>query len=62
MADAIGQGGGFEIRSRGDVSDHGPFALRGRPAALLFSGVTDYYHSPDDTPDRLKLEDIRRSG
>jgi aminopeptidase YwaD len=48
--------------ARGDISDHGPFALRGIPAAFLWTGPDDRYHSPADTSEHLDLADLQRAG
>ncbi len=53
---------GFEVEEGGDVSDHGPFARRGVPAALLSTPADSRYHTPDDTSEHLERETIRRSG
>lgn len=60
--DALSDGAGYEVRSPGDVSDHGPFARRGVPAALLWTGRDGRYHTAQDTPEHLDVEDIRRAG
>lgn len=60
--DALAEGPGYEVRSPGDVSDHGPFARRGVPAALLWTGRDGRYHTAQDTPEHLDVEDIRRAG
>lgn len=48
--------------SRGNVSDHGPFALRGIPAAFLWTGPDDSLHTAADTSDHLDIDDIVRAG
>lgn len=48
--------------TRGDISDHGPFALRGVPAAFLWTGPDDRLHTDADTTDHLDVEDLRRAG
>lgn len=53
---------GYEVRAPGDLSDHGPFAHRGVPAAFLWTGRDGRYHSPDDTAEHLRVEDLRRAG
>jgi putative aminopeptidase FrvX len=45
-----------------DCSDHGPFEHAGISAAFAYSGQTDYYHSPSDTVDKVKTEDVQRTG
>jgi acetylornithine deacetylase/succinyl-diaminopimelate desuccinylase-like protein len=54
-------GGGYEARAAGDVSDHGPFARRGIPAAFLWSGWDAGWHSPGDTHEHLQVDDLARS-
>lgn len=46
----------------GDVSDHGPFARRGVPAALLWTGDDGRLHTPADTFEHLDIADIQRAG
>lgn len=46
----------------GAVSDHVPFARRGVPSALLWSGPDPRYHSPRDTAEHLRIDDLRRAG
>jgi hypothetical protein len=36
------------IRALGDISDHGPFALAGMPAAFLWTGWEPNHHEPTD--------------
>lgn len=36
------------IRELGDISDHGPFALAGMPAAFLWTGWEPNHHEPTD--------------
>lgn len=60
--EALTDSSGYEVRSPGDISDHGPFARRGLPAVLLWTGRDDRYHTPQDTPEHLDVEDIRRAG
>lgn len=58
----LAPGDGFELRAAGDISDHGPFARRGVPAAFLWTGRDPRYHSPQDTAEHLRVDDIRRAG
>lgn len=51
-----------ERRTMCDCSDNGPFGLAGIPAALLWSGPEDDYHSPSDVPANLDRADLSRSG
>lgn len=60
--EALADGSGYEVRSPGDISDHGPFARRGVPAVLLWTGRDGRYHTSQDTPEHLDVEDIRRAG
>lgn len=53
---------GFDVEAEGDISDHGPFARRGVPAALLSTPADSRYHTPNDTSEHLERETIRRSG
>ena len=48
-------------RSRGDISDHVPFALAGVPAALLWRGDNPNYHQAGDdlVEDEALLENLR---
>jgi Zn-dependent M28 family amino/carboxypeptidase len=52
---------GFHVEARGDISDHVPFAARGVPAALLWTGRSPGYHGPGDTVDLLRPGDIART-
>lgn len=47
---------------RGDVSDHGPFALRGVPAAWLWTGPDGRLHTPADTLEHVRAADLQRTG
>ncbi|MDX1658933.1 MAG: M28 family metallopeptidase [Nitriliruptorales bacterium] len=53
---------GVQVRAEGDVSDHGPFARRGVPAAFLWTGIDGRYHSPADTAEHLRVGDLDRAG
>lgn len=48
--------------ARGDISDHGPFALRGVPAAFLWTGDDGRLHTPADTFEHLDVTDVERAG
>ncbi|MFT5221918.1 MAG: hypothetical protein ACI867_000213 [Glaciecola sp.] len=61
VATAAGLGGYREER-RGDISDHGPFARQGIPAAFLWTFNDGVLHTPRDTPDRLRQTDMARAG
>ncbi len=61
VAEASGLAG-YRVELRGDISDHGPFARRGIPAAFLWTGPDGRLHTPADTPEHLRVEDLRRAG
>lgn len=48
--------------SRGDISDHGPFARRDIPAAFLWTDRDGRLHTPADTFEHLDPDDLVRSG
>ncbi len=48
--------------SRGDISDHGPFARRGIPAAFLWTDRDGRLHTPADTAEHLDPADLTRAG
>lgn len=50
------------VEARGDISDHGPFALAGIPAAFLWTYDDGVLHTPADTVDRIRPEDVDRAG
>lgn len=50
------------VRRDGDVSDHGPFARRGIPAAHLWGGPDPRFHSPADTAEHLQAASVGRAG
>lgn len=41
-------------------SDHASFDRRGIPNIFFFTGITDQYHTPDDTADTINLEGASR--
>ena len=53
---------GFAVGSV--LSDHGPFWLRGLPALFPFPAgdKPEWYHTPDDTPERVDPDRLRRMG
>ena len=53
---------GFRVEQRGDISDHGPFARLGIPAAFLWTYDDGRYHTAADTADHLQVEALRRAG
>lgn len=50
------------VESRGDISDHGPFARRGIPAAFLWTGDDGRLHTPADTFEHVRAQDVQRAG
>ena len=46
----------------GDVSDHGPFALAGIPAALLWTGFEPNHHEPTDVAGNVDIAALRNAG
>lgn len=52
----------FRVEARGDISDHGPFARRGVPAAFLWTYEDGRYHTAADTPEHLEVDDLQRAG
>jgi aminopeptidase YwaD len=50
------------VRSLGDISDHGPFALAGMPAAFLWTGNEPNHHLPTDVVRNVAPRSLRRSG
>jgi len=62
VAMTAGLGDRVAVEARGDVSDHGPFARRGVPAAFLWSYSDGRLHTPNDTAEHLVVDDIGRAG
>ncbi|MBW3620194.1 MAG: M20/M25/M40 family metallo-hydrolase [Actinobacteria bacterium] len=60
VADA--EGLSVRAEARGDISDHGPFAHAGVPAAFLWTFDDGVLHTPADTSDRIRAEDLDRAG
>lgn len=52
---------GYRVERRGDISDHGPFALRGIPAAFLWTYMEPRWHKPDDTSEHLQEDAVGRA-
>lgn len=52
---------GYRVERRGDISDHGPFALRGIPAAFLWTYMDPRLHSPADTWEHLESDAVERA-
>ena len=50
------------VRTLGDISDHGPFALAGMPAAFLWTGFEPNHHLPTDVVRNVASRSLRRSG
>jgi aminopeptidase YwaD len=50
------------VRTLGDISDHGPFALAGMPAAFLWTGFEPNHHQPTDVVRNVAPRSLRRSG
>ena len=50
------------VRTLGDISDHGPFALAGMPAAFLWTGFEPNHHLPTDVVRNVAPRSLRRSG
>ncbi|HKX24765.1 MAG TPA: M28 family peptidase [Actinomycetota bacterium] len=50
------------VRTLGDISDHGPFALAGMPAAFLWTGLEPNHHLPTDVVRNVAPRSLRRSG
>jgi Peptidase family M28 len=53
---------GASVRTLGDISDHGPFALAGMPAAFLWTGFEPNHHQPTDVVRNVAPRSLRRSG
>jgi hypothetical protein len=50
------------VAGLGDISDHGPFALAGMPAAFLWTGDEPNHHRPTDVVRNVRRRALRRSG
>jgi hypothetical protein len=50
------------VRALGDISDHGPFALAGMPAAFLWTGDEPNHHRPTDVVRNVARRALRRTG
>lgn len=59
---AAGEDLAVRVEARGDISDHGPFAKAGIPAAFLWTFEDGVLHSPQDTSDRVRPHDVARAG
>ncbi|MGH2765200.1 MAG: M28 family metallopeptidase [Actinomycetota bacterium] len=50
------------VRSLGDISDHGPFARAGTPAAFLWTGPEPNHHLPTDVVRNCRPRALHRAG
>lgn len=50
------------VRSLGDISDHGPFARAGMPAAFLWTGSEPNHHLPTDVVRNCRPRALARAG
>lgn len=50
------------VRTLGDISDHGPFALAGVPAAFLWTGDEPNHHLPSDVVRNCERRALGRAG
>jgi hypothetical protein len=49
------------VRTLGDISDHGPFALAGMPAAFLWTGDEPNHHRPTDVVRNVARRSLPRA-
>jgi hypothetical protein len=60
LAQPVFEKSGLDIKTSLSVgsgrSDHASFDREGVPNIFFFTGITDQYHTPDDTPDTINLE------
>jgi hypothetical protein len=59
---ARASGSGASVRALGDISDHGPFALAGMPAAFLWTGDEPNHHLPTDVVRNVDRRALPRAG
>jgi Peptidase family M28 len=59
---ARASGSRASVRTLGDISDHGPFALAGMRAAFLWTGFEPNHHLPTDVVRNVVPRGLRRSG
>jgi hypothetical protein len=59
---ARAEGFGASVRTLGDISDHGPFAQAGIPAAFLWTGWEPNHHLPTDVVRNCRPRALRRAG
>ena len=51
-----------KVRALGDISDHGPFARAGMPAAFLWTGFEPNHHLPTDVVRNCRPRALVRAG
>ena len=51
-----------DVRALGDISDHGPFARAGMPAAFLWTGFEPNHHLPTDVVRNCRPRALARAG
>jgi hypothetical protein len=62
LADAVRDAGMRpSVRLLGDISDHGPFAKAGMPAAFLWTGDEPNHHEPTDVVSNVSPRALRRT-
>jgi hypothetical protein len=59
---ARASGSRASVHALGDISDHGPFALAGIPAAFLWTGDEPNHHLPTDVVRNVAPRALRRAG
>ncbi len=63
VADRLGYGGQFIRKLKWDmVDDHTPFLGRGLPAVDLIDFDYPYWHTTQDTPDKISADSLQRVG
>jgi Zn-dependent M28 family amino/carboxypeptidase len=63
LAQAIrAEGYRAKVRALGDISDHGPFARAGMPAAFLWTGFEPNHHLPSDVVRNCRPRALERGG
>ncbi|HDN79430.1 MAG TPA: M28 family peptidase, partial [Chloroflexi bacterium] len=63
LADSMGLSGNFipQVKYR-IIDDHIPFALKGIPSALIIDFDYPYWHTTEDTLDKVSAESLERVG
>jgi Zn-dependent M28 family amino/carboxypeptidase len=61
-AAASSDGFTYVTHSKGDISDHGPFAKAGIPAVLVAANNIPEHHTANDTFDRVQRDAVDRAG